>query len=151
MAACGILRSVCHYLKTPGVVVRVGETMALSPKTAFRFIRPAPILGEDEHYQEERWQIVEIAASCNAHTPCRQHEEPTIGNEMKANDDLVNGKRRLHPDLKAKKCPQCGGQIVPDDDHVVAKIKAGEEPPSWNPEDYDLLECLDCGCVYDDD
>ena len=64
-AACGILRSVCHYLKAHGVVVRAGETMALSPKTAFRFIRPEPIPGEDDHYQQERWQIVEVEASCD--------------------------------------------------------------------------------------
>lgn len=64
-AAAGILRTVCHYLKTPGVVVRVGETMALSPKTAFRFVRPDPIPGEDEHYRDERWRIVEIESSCD--------------------------------------------------------------------------------------
>ena len=46
-------------------MVQVGETMALSPKTAFRFIRPDPIPGEDEHYQDERWQIVEIEPSCD--------------------------------------------------------------------------------------
>jgi len=81
-----------------------------------------------------RWQIIESEASCDADAAAQ----------------CVNGKRRLHPDLNAKKCPQCGGQIVPDDDYVVAKIKAGEKPPLWNPEDYDLLAYLDCGCVYDD-
>jgi len=96
-AACCILRSVCHYLKTPGVVVRAGETMAISVS-----------------FDQSRF----------------------LGKTITTN-------RNVGRSLRAR-------QIVPDDDYVVAKIKAGEKPPLWNPEDYDLLACLDCGCVYDD-
>lgn len=63
-AAAHILREACHYMKTPGVVVRVGETMAVSPKTAFQFIRPDPLPGDEDHYEVERWQIVEINRPC---------------------------------------------------------------------------------------
>lgn len=65
-AAVRVLREVCRYMNQPGVVVKIGETMATSPKTAFRFVRAEPIPGNEDHYQVERWQIVEIEPSCEA-------------------------------------------------------------------------------------
>jgi hypothetical protein len=64
-AAARILTQVCRYMRRPGVVVKVGETMAISPKTAFRFVRAEPIPGNEDHYQVERWQIVETHLPCD--------------------------------------------------------------------------------------
>jgi hypothetical protein len=58
-AAARILRAACRYLRQPGVQVKVGETMAVSPKTAFRLVRGEPIPGCEDHYETERWQVVE--------------------------------------------------------------------------------------------
>jgi hypothetical protein len=58
--AAALLRHVSDYMRKPGVTVRVGETMETSPRTRFRFVKSAPILGEEHHYIVERWQIVEL-------------------------------------------------------------------------------------------
>jgi len=63
--AAKLLRSICHYMRQPGVVISVGETMATSPRTRFRFLKSQPIPGHENHFVEERWQIVEVEMSCD--------------------------------------------------------------------------------------
>jgi hypothetical protein len=63
-AAAKILRGVCNYMIESGNKVSVGETMALSERTAFRFLKADPIPGQDNHYETERWQIVEVECQC---------------------------------------------------------------------------------------
>ena len=58
------LNSVCDYMLDSGSVIKLGETMAISPRTRFRFIKPDPIPGEEEHYEVERWQIVDVEGCC---------------------------------------------------------------------------------------
>jgi hypothetical protein len=64
--AARILKRVCDYMIDSGAKVSVGETMALSDRTVFRFVKAVPIRGEEEHYQVERWQIVEVEPRCEA-------------------------------------------------------------------------------------
>ena len=52
-------------MKKPDVVVRVGETMAVSPKTLLRLGRAEPIPESQDHYEVERWQIVEVEPACD--------------------------------------------------------------------------------------
>lgn len=63
-AAARILREACRYLQKPDVVVKVGEAMATSPQTTFRFVRATPLAGNEDHYHVERWQLVEMASEC---------------------------------------------------------------------------------------
>lgn len=63
-AAAAILNTVCDYMLDSGEIVSLGQTMALSPRTRFRFMKPDPIPGEEDHYDVERWQIVEVEACC---------------------------------------------------------------------------------------
>jgi hypothetical protein len=65
-AAERLLKEVCAYMQRPDVVVRLGETMAVSDQTRFRFVKPAPIPGQEGHYEHERWQLAEIDSSCDA-------------------------------------------------------------------------------------
>jgi len=62
--AARLLRHVCRYMNEPGVVVKPGETMETSPHTRFRFVKSQPIPGQDNHFEDERWQIVEIEMMC---------------------------------------------------------------------------------------
>ncbi len=64
-AAARLLQTVCRYMQEPGVVVRLGETMAVSDHTRFRFVRALPIPGEEDHYEVERWQLAEIELRCD--------------------------------------------------------------------------------------
>jgi hypothetical protein len=66
-AGVELLRTVCHYLKKPGAKVRAGEAMVTGPNTAFRFVLATPIPGQEDHYQEERWRIEDIALRCQYH------------------------------------------------------------------------------------
>lgn len=59
-AAARLLRSVCDYMIESGVAVKPGENMAVSDRTIFSFIKPAPIPGQEGHYEVERLQIVEL-------------------------------------------------------------------------------------------
>lgn len=59
--AAGLLNHVADYMieqhqsgKTP---VKLGHTMAVSRRTAFRFVKLAPIEGSENHYLEERWAL----------------------------------------------------------------------------------------------
>lgn len=63
-AAAGILREVCHYMIDTGVRIKAGETMATSPRTALRFVKPTPIFGAEDHYRVERLLIKEIRPAC---------------------------------------------------------------------------------------
>jgi hypothetical protein len=62
--AARMLKAVCDYMLDSGNKVCVGETMALSDRTVFRFVMSVPIPGEEEHYEVERWQIVEVEHRC---------------------------------------------------------------------------------------
>jgi hypothetical protein len=59
-----ILRGACGYMIDSGKKVSLGETMATSARTMFRFAKAEPIPGQDNHYATERWQIVEIECQC---------------------------------------------------------------------------------------
>jgi hypothetical protein len=64
-SAASILLGVCDYMLDSGMVVRAGETMGISDKTRFRFVKPTPIPGQEEHYEVERLQIVEMERGCD--------------------------------------------------------------------------------------
>ena len=63
-AAAQILQEVGEYLREPGVVVKSGETMAVSPHTAFRLVAAEPISGNEDHYEVERWELVPFEQVC---------------------------------------------------------------------------------------
>jgi hypothetical protein len=63
-AAADILREVCRYMIESGKKVSVGETMAVSPQTAFRFVKADPIPGQENHYERDRWRIIEVECQC---------------------------------------------------------------------------------------
>jgi hypothetical protein len=62
--ASDLLQRVCDYMLGSGTRVRAGETMSVSPRTRIRFIKPEPMPGEDDHYGEERLQIVGLEPAC---------------------------------------------------------------------------------------
>ncbi len=70
-AAANILREISDYMSDPGNNVSVGETMAISDRTAFRFAKAMPIPGQENHYEVERWRIVEVECQCEE---CGQSE-----------------------------------------------------------------------------
>jgi hypothetical protein len=74
-SAAKILRDVCDYLIESGNRVSVGETMAVSDRTVFRFVKAEPIPGQENHYETERWQIVESECKC---ADCRATSTETM-------------------------------------------------------------------------
>ncbi len=70
--AARLLKLVARYMKTNRV--KLGETMATSPRTAFRFVKAAPIPGNEDHYEDERWQIVDVETACEC-CGLRSHEK----------------------------------------------------------------------------
>jgi hypothetical protein len=64
-SAARILLAVCDYMLDSGTVVKAGETMGISDKTRFRFVKSSPIPGEEDHYETERLQIVEMECRCD--------------------------------------------------------------------------------------
>jgi rubredoxin len=62
--AANILREACDYMIDSGRQVSLGETMAVSERTVFRFVKAKPIPGQDNHYKTERWQIMEVECQC---------------------------------------------------------------------------------------
>jgi hypothetical protein len=44
--------------------VHVGEIMAMSRQTRFRFVKAKPMPGAENHYDVERWQIVDVESRC---------------------------------------------------------------------------------------
>ena len=63
-SAAALLEHICDYMIDSGKKVSVGETMAVSKRTTFRFVKAEPIPGHDNHYETERWQIVEVECQC---------------------------------------------------------------------------------------
>jgi hypothetical protein len=63
--AARLLKEVCGYMQTSERPVRLGETMSTGPRTAFRFVKAALIPGNEDHYDDERWQLVDIERSCD--------------------------------------------------------------------------------------
>lgn len=63
-SAAKILREVCNYMADSGKKVSVGEAMATSERTVFRFVTAEPIPGQENHYETERWQIIEVECQC---------------------------------------------------------------------------------------
>ena len=59
-AAARLLSLVCDYMIDSGVAVKPGEHMAVSDHTIVSFIVPAPIPGQEGHYEVERLQMVEL-------------------------------------------------------------------------------------------
>ena len=64
-SAATILRTACDYMIDSGKKVSLGETMAVSDRTVFRFEKAEPIPGQETHYDTERWQIVEVECVCS--------------------------------------------------------------------------------------
>lgn len=62
--AARLLKHVCKYMQDWEQPVRVGETMATSDRTRFRFVQPVPIPGHEDHYEAQRWQIVDVECAC---------------------------------------------------------------------------------------
>src|SRR5262249_22304849 len=56
-AAAGILDEVCDYMLTSGKTVKAGETMGLGSNVRFRFVRPEPPPGDEDHYKVERLRL----------------------------------------------------------------------------------------------
>lgn len=59
--AAGLLNHIAEYMieqqKLGKRPVQLGHTMAVSRRTAFRFVKLAPIEGSENHYVEERWAL----------------------------------------------------------------------------------------------
>ncbi len=47
--AARLLNHVCDYMLDSGNVIKLGETMAVSSRSRFRFIKSEAIPGEEEH------------------------------------------------------------------------------------------------------
>ena len=65
-SAAALLRSVCNYMLDEAVHIKPGETMATSPQTRFRLVKPEPLPGEEDHYTVERLQIVDVEQICES-------------------------------------------------------------------------------------
>ena len=63
-AAAALLNDVCDYMLRTGKRVKAGETMS-SSGAVFRFVAPEPMPGNEEHYEVERLQIVDVAPPCD--------------------------------------------------------------------------------------
>jgi len=63
-SAALILRHTCDYMLDSGRKVSLGETMGLSDRTVFQFVKSEPLPGEDEHYRVDRWEIAEVECLC---------------------------------------------------------------------------------------
>src|SRR3954469_8897153 len=57
--AADLLNRVCDYMLRTGKRVQAGETMS-STGAVFRFVMPEPIPDNEDHYEGERLQIVDI-------------------------------------------------------------------------------------------
>ena len=62
--AAVILRTVGNYMIDSGKKVSLGETMAISDESVFRFEKAKSIVGQENHYTTERWQIVDAECQC---------------------------------------------------------------------------------------
>jgi hypothetical protein len=63
--AAAILRTVCDYMIDSGKKVALAETMAISDQSVVRFEKAEPMVGQENHYDTERWQIVEAECRCS--------------------------------------------------------------------------------------
>jgi hypothetical protein len=63
-SAAALIRHVCDYMLDEGVRIKPGETMETSPRTRFRLINADPLLGHEDHYTDERLQIVDVEHLC---------------------------------------------------------------------------------------
>ena len=63
-AAC-LLRTVSDYMLENETRIKPGETMATSPRTRFKLIRPVPMAGDEDHYTAERLMIADIEPICD--------------------------------------------------------------------------------------
>ena len=75
--AARLLRHICNYMQTGGKLVQLGEVMETSPRTRFRFVKPEPMSGNEDHYLVERLQIVGVGAVCECCglTSCEKSSE----------------------------------------------------------------------------
>ena len=63
-AAARILNDVCNYMLNGEKRVREGEVMSIGERCRFRVVRAEPIAGYEDHYREERWQLVDVPCAC---------------------------------------------------------------------------------------
>lgn len=74
-----ILNLVSDYLLNGDKPIKVGETMVFGDGAIVKFIEAEPIPGDEEHYQVERWQLVDPAstmlkcAACDGENGEHQH------------------------------------------------------------------------------
>ncbi|OJW13158.1 MAG: hypothetical protein BGO49_20385 [Planctomycetales bacterium 71-10] len=59
-----LLRHVCDYMADSGARIKSGETMATSPRTRLKFVKPEPMPGVEDHYTAERLLIVDVEPVC---------------------------------------------------------------------------------------
>ena len=62
--ATALIRHVCDYMLDEGVRIKPGMTMEISPRTRFRLIKADPLPGHEDHYTDERLQIVDVEHPC---------------------------------------------------------------------------------------
>jgi hypothetical protein len=62
--AAELIGTVCSYMLDKAVCIKPGETMATSPRTRFRLIKPEPFPCAEDHYAVERLQIVDVEHVC---------------------------------------------------------------------------------------
>ena len=62
--AARLLNGVCEYMLRTGRRVEEGETMS-SSGAVFRFVRPEPMPGNEDHYEGKRLQIVDLEVPCS--------------------------------------------------------------------------------------
>jgi hypothetical protein len=63
-AAAMLLSNIADYMVNGGRRVAVGDAMVLDELTFVRVARAEPIPGEADHYQHERWTVLEVPESC---------------------------------------------------------------------------------------
>lgn len=58
--ALSVLCEVCDYILNTGNNVRLGQTMEVERNMIFQFVKSTPIEGAEDHFRDERWQLVDI-------------------------------------------------------------------------------------------
>jgi len=66
--AVRLINDISDYLLNSGKEVKVGQTMQLGPMCIIRFQTSIPIIGDEEHFKTERWEIVDaMTGRCDEH------------------------------------------------------------------------------------
>jgi len=73
--AAELMNHIADYLlNSDNKTVKVGETMQMSEMCIVRFVASSPINGDEEHFESERWEIVDAmtnkCARCDGGCDC---------------------------------------------------------------------------------